>query len=139
MKTGKTEKHHMGVVYTVLSFFVLRFHNGIWKWGNQVYFSFFLNSKTEKGYRNMILYIYFHFSFASSKKARKTTPSVYAVLCCPVWCHSFGKTNKEPNRHLFVFRLATIRKHKWDLHPSDVLWYLCSLYKTLTKARKTFV
>ena len=51
---------------------------------------------------------------------------------------SVGKTNKEPNHLLFVFRLAIIRKHKWDLCPSDVLWYLCSLHNTLTK-RKTFV
>ena len=83
----------------------------------------------------MTRYTYFHFSFAiSNKKKRKTTSSVYDVLCFPVWWHSVGKTNKEPNHPLFVFRLAIIEKHNWDLYPSDALWCLCSLHKTLTKS-----
>ena len=100
-------------VYTVLSFFIVRFHNGKYEWGNQVSFSFFLILKQKRGYRNMIRYTYIHFSFATSNKKnnRQTTFSVYAVLCFPVWCHSVGNTNKEPNHPLVVFRLAIIRKH----------------------------
>ena len=68
-------------------------------------------------------------------KNRKPTSSVHAVFCSPVWCHSTGKTNEEPNHPLIVFRFAIIRKHKLDMYPSVVLWVLCSSYKTLTKAK----
>ena len=101
-------------------------------------FSYFENRKGNIEIWSAIPIFIFHLQHQIRKKNRKTTSSVYAVLCFPVWYHSVGRTNKEPNHPLFVFRLAIIRKHKWDLCPSDVLWYLCSLYKPLTK-RKNIV
>ena len=49
---------------------------------------------------------------------------------------SFNGENKESNHPLIVFQLAIIIKHKLDSYPSVALWVLCSLYKTLTKAKK---
>ena len=100
-------------------------------------FSWFKNRKGNIEIWSAIPIFIFHLQH-QIRKNRKTTSSVHAVYCFPVWCHSVGKTNEEPNHPLFIFRLAIIRKHKWDVCPPDVLWYLCSLYKTLTK-RKTFV
>ena len=86
----------------------------------------------------MICYIYFHFSFATSKKKKKH-PEKQPLLYMPSFASSFGviQLGKQiRNMPLFVFWLANIRKHKWDLYPPDVFWYLCLLYKTLTKTKK---
>ena len=83
----------------------------------------------------MIRYTYFRFCDSQYRKgnSRKAKSSVYSDLGFSVWFHSIGLTNKQSNHPSFVFQLAIIRKHKWELYPSVLLWLLCSSYKTLTK------
>ena len=61
----------------------------------------------------MIRYTYFHFFISNMKKEKKDrkAKSVYAVLCCPIWCHSIGKTNKESNHPLFRFPISNFGKY----------------------------